>query len=830
MNADTDPAFILPARALQAAATHLLTQQSKQAARAEVLLRRVLEVDQNDVPAWELLQRSLRLQWRFADALEAAECGLAAALLLEPARSDWVAVLHLARAQLLADLGQPAAGLVAARTALLLEPDNRDIQLHLAQAMLLGGDWPGGFDLYRASRTSQAGLLHIDAPPPWPMWHGETPVASDALLVVADDCISDTLQFARDLLELRARFARVTLLCQPAAQRILQQSLGACIEFIVAVPDLVRERQAPSWQWRVPLLSVPAILAYAPQTLPQSVPYLFAEATGVRAWGERFAQWEAAHGGRKLRVGLAWCGQLQPDALEMACRRDAALHLFSPLLARDDVQWVSLQNGSAQLLEVAALDQTFQPLSWIDECKDIAEMSTLVANLDLIISVDAEVAHLAGAMGRPVWLLNRFESEWRWLWRHQDTPWYPTMRIFNQTHFGDWVEVLKHVDLALDTLFAGRAETDEANALRALQAALTQRAAGRLTQAEEACRLALTLAPDLGTAYEHLGRVLCDQGRGAEAQPAYRQALCLQPGMTAAARGLAQLLLERGQFAAAEVYARQALQCVPQAQYGFVAENIVPNPQRRLTGSTTSASLRDCGGPAIEFVCATRLSRQEFWLHSPLGVSLQRLRGSGRLAPTIVFENARGLAEVYDARLRAPDSAELLAFVHDDVWIDDLFAAERLVQALQVYAVVGVAGNRRSSPDHVSWAFANEALEREQSAFLSGHIAHGNGPLGPIRHFGSAPADCELLDGVLLAVRKSALRAAKVSFDRRFAFHFHDLDLCRAARAAGLRIGTWPITLTHRSEGAGMGTPAWREGLRLYRQKYGYAAASKIAQ
>ena len=830
MNAEADCVFNLSEKTPHAALKRLSTPHSAQAQRAEILLRRVLEAAPNDVPAWDLLQRSLRLQWRFSDALEAAECGVAAALQLEPARTDWVAALHLARAQLLADLGQPAAGLVAARTALVLEPANRDIQLHLAQAMLLGGDWPGGFDLYCTSRKAQVGLLRIDTTPPWPVWHGETPAASDALLVIADDCRGDTLQFVRDLLELRGRFARVTLLCQLAEQRLLRQSLGACVEFIVAVPDLARERQAPSWQWHVTLLSVPAILAYSPETLLPCVPYLFAQTVCSRSWGERFDQWEACHGGRKLRVGLAWKGSVTSDTLEKACRRDVALHLFPPLLVRKDVQWVSLQNDSAPLLEVTALDEALRPLPWVAECNDLAEVAALVANLDLIISVDAEVAHLAGAMGRSVWLLNRFESEWRWLWRRQDSPWYPTMRVFNQVRFGDWVEVLERIDLALDRLQTERAETDEANALRALQAAVVQREGGRLNQAEEACRLALTLAPDLASACDQLGHVLCEQGRSAEAQAAYRQALCLQPDMVSAARCLAQLLPDRGRFAAAEVYASQALQLGSQGQEGFDAQRDPTTSPRHQAGLTHPVPGLDCAGAAIEFVCATRLSRQEFWLHSPLGISLQRLRGGSRLAPTILFENTRGLAEVYDARLCAPDSAELLAFVHDDVWIDDLFAAERLVQALQVYAVVGVAGNRRSSPDHVSWAFANEALEREQDAFLSGHIAHGPDPLGLISHFGSAPADCELLDGVLLAVRKSALRAAKVSFDRRFAFHFHDLDFCRAARAAGLRMGTWPITLTHRSDGSGIGTPAWHEGLRLYRQKYGYAGAIEIAR
>ncbi len=222
----------------------------------------------------------------------------------------------------------------------------------------------------------------------------------------------------------------------------------------------------------------------------------------------------------------------------------------------------------------------------------------------------------------------------------------------------------------------------------------------------------------------------------------------------------------------------------------------------------------------IEFVCATRLSQQAFWQRAPLGLSLLRLRGGGQVVPHISFLNSAGLPSIYNARLMSPDSPDLLVFVHDDVWIDDIFIAERLMRALNRYAVIGVAGNRRCLPGHAGWMYAADDLSPEESDFLSGGIAQGARPFGEIRNFGAAPADCELLDGVFLAVRKPVLRAAGVRFDPRFSFHFHDLDFCRAARAAGLSLGTWPIALTHCSHGESANTPSWHAGLAAYRAKY----------
>jgi len=230
-----------------------------------------------------------------------------------------------------------------------------------------------------------------------------------------------------------------------------------------------------------------------------------------------------------------------------------------------------------------------------------------------------------------------------------------------------------------------------------------------------------------------------------------------------------------------------------------------------------SADFRD---PVIEIVSATRLTQAEFAARSALGLSLRRLAFDGRLSAAIAFENRHGLPDVFNLRIRAGDDSEILVFMHDDVWIDDHFFADRIIEGLRRFDVVGVAGNLRRVVGQPAWAFVDPNLTWDERANLSGAVAHGAQPLGAVSYFGAVPAACELLDGVLLAARKSLLLAHNVRFDPRFDFHFYDLDFCRTARQAGLRLGTWPISITHQSGGA-FGGGRWRELYRAYLAKWG---------
>lgn len=203
----------------------------------------------------------------------------------------------------------------------------------------------------------------------------------------------------------------------------------------------------------------------------------------------------------------------------------------------------------------------------------------------------------------------------------------------------------------------------------------------------------------------------------------------------------------------------------------------------------------------IEIVSATRASEEEFWQQVPLGISLRRLAWDRRLVPRIAFNNRRGLPEVYNARIAEADAEALLVFIHDDVWIDDYFLADRVLNGLRSFDVLGVAGNRRRLPNQLSWIFPDETLTWDEPACLTGVLAHGPQPFGTPSVYGPVPAECELLDGLFLASGAERLRLRGVEFDRRFDFHCYDLDFCRTARQRGLTLGTWPICLTHSSCG-----------------------------
>jgi GT2 family glycosyltransferase len=221
----------------------------------------------------------------------------------------------------------------------------------------------------------------------------------------------------------------------------------------------------------------------------------------------------------------------------------------------------------------------------------------------------------------------------------------------------------------------------------------------------------------------------------------------------------------------------------------------------------------------IEIVSATRKPEREFWDSAALGQSLLRLKADLRLQPRIAFENALGLPDVYNARIFAQDGTDILVFVHDDVWIDDHFIADQIIRGLDDFDVIGVAGNRRRLSRQPGWAFRDRSAwdDREN---LCGAVAHGEYPFSMVTFYGGTHAECELLDGIFLAARRARLRERDVAFDPRFRFHFYDLDFCRRARQQGLRLGAWPISLTHQSVGS-FRSDGWADGYRIYLDKWG---------
>ena len=218
----------------------------------------------------------------------------------------------------------------------------------------------------------------------------------------------------------------------------------------------------------------------------------------------------------------------------------------------------------------------------------------------------------------------------------------------------------------------------------------------------------------------------------------------------------------------------------------------------------------------IELVSCTQKDEQQFWKESALGQSILRTPQLSDIKQTLFFENTVGLSERYNSVIRKSDS-DIVLFIHDDVWIDDFYLLEHIVAGLAHYDILGVAGATRITASQPSWFFLNDQFAR--NPHISGAVAHGAKPFGPISYYGPTDQECELIDGLFIAAALGSLKTKQVSFDSQFEFHFYDLDFCRTAKTKGLKIGTWPISVTHQSGGS-FGSDSWKDGYRKYLEKW----------
>ncbi|WP_448192961.1 tetratricopeptide repeat protein [Azospirillum sp. sgz301742] len=331
-------------------------------------------------------------------------------------------------------------------------PENADARFNLSLALLKDGRWDEGWPEYEWRwRTGQLPSPRLTCP----QWKGE-PLSGRTVLLHAEQGHGDTLQFVRYAPLVAARGGRVILAVQAALKRLVAGMPGV---------DAVYELNEPipaGFDLHCPLLSLPFALGTTVDTVPGEVPYLKADPAAVAAWRARLS------GERRLKVGLVWSGDPRrhtPRANATDRRRSLTLEAFAPLAAaRDRVTFYSLQKGEPAE-QLKALPLGLELVDVMDEVGDFADTAALIEALDLVISVDTSVCHLAGALGKPVWVLSRFDGCWRWLTGREDTPWYPTMRLFGQTRPGAWGPVVERVAEELAALARGDARGDQARAL-----------------------------------------------------------------------------------------------------------------------------------------------------------------------------------------------------------------------------------------------------------------------------------------------------------------------------------------------------------------------------
>ncbi len=344
------------------------------------------------------------------------------------------------RAAALRRLDRPDEAARSASRALTIKPDFAQARFVESVARLTLGDFAAGWRGYE-SRWQVGWLASQRRSFAAPLWLGKESLDGKTILLHAEQGLGDTIQFARYATLLASRGANVILEVQRPLVRLLSRLQG-----VTAV--LAREEVLPHYDFHCPLLSLPLACGTTLETIPADHAYIASADAAISFWRTRLPQ-------RRLRVGLVWSGERSHDN---DLNRSMRLATLEPLLDLPDVAFVSLQH------EVREEDLPFLQ-SRSDVCeigrqfKDFADTAAAIALLDAVIAVDTAVAHLAGAMGKPLFLLLPFAADFRWLRERADSPWYPSARLFRQPQFGDWdsmVKVLRQ-ELARFGVLRGRA-------------------------------------------------------------------------------------------------------------------------------------------------------------------------------------------------------------------------------------------------------------------------------------------------------------------------------------------------------------------------------------
>lgn len=384
-------------------------------AAAEACYHRALTADPAMVEAHCNLGNLLRERLDLDAALARYDAGLAVAA--------ETSALHANKGVALHELGRFDEALAAYDRALDLDPaptEAAEIRRNRAMTLLLLGRMAVAWDDYE-QRWHTARFRPLARAFDRPRWSPDEDGAGRTVLVHAEQGYGDTLQFVRYLPMVAARGWTVVLECQPPLARLLAGVDGAAR--VIAQGDPL-----PAFDCHVPLLSLPGALNTTLETIPAVVPYLPSAEAEVRAWRERLATLPG------LRVGLAWKGSPghQRDRV-----RSPGLAPLLPLLEVAGVSFVSVQKtgGAEDLADLGVGDRVFDPTAMLT---DFADTAALTRALDLVVTCDTAAAHLAGGLGVPVHLMLPRVPEWRWLLGRDDSPWYPTMRLFRQAVAGDW--------------------------------------------------------------------------------------------------------------------------------------------------------------------------------------------------------------------------------------------------------------------------------------------------------------------------------------------------------------------------------------------------------
>ncbi|CDG85000.1 tetratricopeptide repeat protein [Janthinobacterium agaricidamnosum] len=389
--------------------------------QAEACYRRAIEL----LPDHPQIYRNLGALLLKAKRFDEAETVSRLALYLEPDHAPAWSNLGV----LLVHMGREREAEDCYRSALQLDGGCAKARFNLAYLLLRQGRMAEGWTMLEAREQSVALAAYFSCP----RWQGE-PLAGKSLVISFEAGLGDTIQFSRYILLLKERgAARVALICHPPLKSLMLTLRG--VDQVYAYDEAV---PADGWDFWTLTLSLPGLCGTRLDTIPAPIPYLSAEPARKRYWAGQLPR-------ERINIGLVWKGN--PAFENDADRSLPSLQMLVPLAVFSEVQWVGLQKGAGEEESSPLLPL----LPFGPALRDFADTAALVDSLDLVISVDTAVAHLAGALGKPCWvLLPHHRTDWRWLSGRSDTPWYPqTMRLFLQEQAGQWEPVIGRVAEAL---------------------------------------------------------------------------------------------------------------------------------------------------------------------------------------------------------------------------------------------------------------------------------------------------------------------------------------------------------------------------------------------
>ncbi|MBD2096647.1 tetratricopeptide repeat protein [Trichocoleus sp. FACHB-591] len=453
--------------------------------------------------------------------------------------------------------GRYVEAMACYKQALAVNPENVDARFSRAIALLRLGDLRQGFEEYewRWRRLDMK-------PQPFkqPIWDGSD-LSGKTLLIHTEQGFGDTIQFIRYVGLVAQKGGRILVACQ--------QALSTLIQPLPQIQQFIVEGQAiPKFDVHAPLLSLPRILDTSLENIPAQVPYLQPPTSSLTL---------VAPPATQLKVGLVWSGNpSHPHNQQRSC----PLQQFLPLLELPGVAFYSLQKGP-QIADLAQLPSTaIQDLS--PQLQDFGDTAAAIAQLDLVIAIDTSVAHLAGALGKPVWLLLDTSPDWRWLTDREDSPWYPTMRLFRQTTAGNWPEVIERVSQALQKLLASCLPTPLSDLEAAIATALQRHQTNQLEAASTIYFQVLQQDPNHLDALHLLGVIAHQKRQFDQAIAYYKRVLTIAPNFAEAHANLSATLREQGQFAEAIVHCQKALAFNPNFTNAYASLGLIYRQQGQV--------------------------------------------------------------------------------------------------------------------------------------------------------------------------------------------------------------------------------------------------------